>query len=393
MARLEPKVITGTPAAFLQGAQLWAVQTAIELLPGVFAGGPRGPTAGQQLRLAEAGYVRQETRGGRFPLVTWLTPSGQVIGNEAARGVAHDLPRAGPTPGINPSAPPTRPPTELDALLRNRTFVPRGGTVTSAPPSDFDRLVIGRTYNPPDLPQRAPTAPPRGGTQGEFAAAAGQSLFELLIRPWLIRRRGVKKRGGLRPRRTQPRTDAVLPPSMPPPTPVQTIPRAPAAPARTVPAVQPAPEMRLPRPVPQSTVTAESYRVPAPATGPIRLPQPRSLPSSVPAPSASAVRRSLLDPLVGLLGLPLLSAPTSRPRPSNFAPPQFPTPSVTAPPQFSSPILRPLTQFQTQPLGSTSHCECGPKPTRTRAKKCTNPIVSKRTRGNLQIITRRLECP
>ena len=163
MARsADPVDVTSATASPLQ----YVVRTALQVLPGVLAGGPRGPTPGQQLRLQEAGYVRQEVRGGRFPLVTWLTPTGQVIGNEAARGVAHDLPR---TPGINPTVPgtpPAAPSGPLDALLRNRTFVPRGGTVTSAPPSDFERLVIGRTYNPPDLPRRPPTAPPQGRHAG-----------------------------------------------------------------------------------------------------------------------------------------------------------------------------------------------------------------------------------
>lgn len=389
MARsADPTEITGATVNPVQ----YMVRTALQVLPGVFSGGPRGPTPGQQLRLTEAGYVRQETRGGRFPLVTWLTPTGQVIGNEAARGVAHDLPR---TPGINPTVPggpPAAPSGPLDALLRNRTFVPRGGTVTSAPPSDFDRLIIGRTYNPPDMPPRRPTAAPRGGAPGEFSAAAGSFFFQTFIRPWLIRRRVVKKRGrAKRPgARAQPRPGSIPPASPPFPTVATQAPPRPSIPPRRVPVSRPQPSALPPRPRPESTV-AQTYRVPVPSTGSIALPQPRQIPGSAPAPSPSVARRSLLDPFVALLGLPPVLA--TRTGVANFAPPQFSTPSQTVPRQLSMPDPRPLTQFQTQPLGSTSDCSCGPKPTRTRTKKCTNPIVSTRKRGDLIITTRRLECP
>ena len=163
MARsADPVDVTSATASPLQ----YVVRTALQVLPGVLAGGPRGPTPGQQLRLQEAGYVRQEVRGGRFPLVTWLTPTGQVIGNEAARGVAHDLPR---TPGINPTVPgtpPAAPSGPLDALLRNRTFVPRGGDRHLGPPVRL-RTARDRTdVQPAGLAAPAADCAPQGRHAG-----------------------------------------------------------------------------------------------------------------------------------------------------------------------------------------------------------------------------------
>lgn len=267
-----------------------------------------------------------------------------------------------------PRAPAPPPPSELERLLR------RG------PQSDFERL-LERTVRNPDVRPRAPVLP-------SVAAAAGRTLLGtlgLLLYPSAI--------GYEAPIRTGRRPRAVrrppVPPKAPPARPVEPVPSsAPVTPPRTPPVVpSPGPLPQIPPPIP-GTVMAPLPPVPLPST----YPQPYALPS---APQVSFPFALLAAPL--LLSPFILHGTQPRQRVPGRLTDNLSVPNL-GPALQRLVAPNPLTLTQTGPIGSGPNepCVCT-RAARPRKKRCTNPIVSKRTRTDANrkflTITRELKCP
>jgi hypothetical protein len=234
-----------------------------------------------------------------------------------------------------------------------------------APMSDFERLLHDKPFRTPSI-SAVEVGEAAVSTAARAVGAAGLLLWPSSIgteSPWMPPppkpgqpRSGPRSRGRPRP--------PVEPFALPQSVPAQTMPRPLP---RTETLSFPAPiANRLP--VPVATPAPAARSVPAPA------PSPRPTPTAAPRPSLYA-SSFLFAPLA--LGL---RAPRNMPRPGRRA--------VVWPQQSA-----PLTQTETAP--AKSDCDCS-KPTRTkreRAKRCTNPVISRSRKGDELTITRRIKCP
>jgi len=313
----------------------------------------------------DPGTVRQPPRTPPIAATPTLIPSPTIPGTVRPLPTGGEIfeelltrPRVPPPP-----VPP--PPTVFEELLRR------------PPQTEFERLL-----NRPRSPSALPTV--MGAIRTAAGSAAG--LIAGLLWPSEIGwEEPVRQRR--RPRRVRDRTQpapavgpdgSLLPqrPQSPPRTPQATVDRAPSVP-KTPPAVD----------------TAARYRVPSPDPGPIEASRPAPLPAS---PTFS------LPQLLPLLSPLLFLTPSTRPDIlSGFRPGRTVAPLTGVQPQpLPSGFPGLSARSQTAPMTQTdSDCICdgSSKRTRTKRKRCSNPIVSKRTRtengSRFLTITRELKCP
>lgn len=241
--------------------------------------------------------------------------------------------------------------------------------IKKAPMSDFERLLHDRPY-------RAPL-PDAGAAAEAVVSVAARAATTVALLLWPS---SIGEEPPWQPPAAGPRTQTRPGPVRPVPAPIPRrvpLPSSPRPQPRPLPA-RPPRQIVVPVDWPQSAPQPEAVRMPAPAPAPLPAPSTRPAPS----PSPSAFPISAAFPFF---------APSIAPR-SATRPQSAPS---GRPGRSPLPIVSPLTRVQPYPLTSPSddRCNCA-KPNRERQrKKCTNPIVSKRTRGNLQTITRRLQCP
>lgn len=304
---------------------------------------------GDDVTRAADKYV--EKWGERAPLEP-RRPGGVVpIGGPAVK--VPEVPRAPPSEFEKLIRKP--PVSDLDRLIRGREFVPKGGTVAKTA-----ARVVGRAAILASAPLAVLIGVLTPGSLGDLPPP-----FQ----------KGPTARRGVRGRRPpSPRPDVPSPRRVPSP--------------RT--------SVAVPSPV-ATVVPAPAPRAPTPSARPARVarPQPAPAPSSAPAPAP----RATSSPLPQLLFLPFpglgpnlstFALPSFAPFPgAGFAPPGQPSTRPRTIPRTTS-QFRPSPATRTSPLGDL----CQPsKATRTRRKRCTNPIISKSVSGNIQTIKRRLQCP
>jgi hypothetical protein len=356
----------------LDAAIRWGVETAVDVIGNVASGGPRGPTANQQQVLIDAGYTR--TTG--YRTVNWVSPTGQVIGNESARGVARQLIRNPPAAPIAPAAPasPTGP------SVADQASIP--GLPASIP-----------LPNIPGLPQSIPLPPIVGpiitqalpaviaaGLFWPTTAGQGSDLRDLYAVP--KPRTGTGRRSRRRRARARPATRPVAG------NPFPAVPKGRGGPvtisrgnARALPApvatarnpYQPGPK------IPPVTVSPPNIRVSAPATIPSNVWQTaQRAVASIPTPIKQAAVGGLLALLTSNLSRSRVGAQLGR----------VTLPGTSALP---TPALSPLTAVQNaglsyaralspaQSLAQEQDCSCRPVRKKRKKDACKNPVTSRRS--------------
>ena len=344
-------------------------------------------------------------------------PTTREAGTLTVLAATAAAPRPAPAPGFPAPAPS---PLEelLDRPVRSTTRVVRDSPGASEldrllRQSELDRLLnrplttVGRIIGPAAATAARTlavlTGAPATLVTGIFTPSAAGGGSDLPPDdPRVVRTRepqrfpGSESRGPTRRarvQRRQPRPESDRGPPEPPAQPAPDVltrpaPAAPSPRTSTRPADRRQPRID-PRVRPATLPNAAPLPVPQPATQPRALP----LPAPLPAPSPSAAPSARTSPLPSWLVFPDLLASSSFSPVQQFAP----SPGRSS---FSTPAprenLRPRSQIRPSPATRTSPlqdlCQAS-RPTRTRKRKCSNPVISRTVAGDILTTKRKLKCP